>query len=110
MEQRSLFDPRPEPPFQRHSETSQQAAQSVLPRTGTLRRKVLDYLLSCEDGATDDEMQAALDMNGSTQRPRRIELEQSGLVVKTDQKRKTRGGELASVYIAAPINASKEDA
>jgi hypothetical protein len=42
-------------------------------------------------------MQLALGMNPSTQRPRRIELERRGLVVK-DGTRKTSSGRMAVVW------------
>ena len=90
------------PPFQRHSETSREASISIYPRVGTQRRIVLDYLRQRGDlGATDDEMQVALDMNPSTQRPRRVELERGELVVKTAMTRPTRAGRKAAVYVAA---------
>lgn len=68
------------PPYQRHSDTSKAAAVAIEPKAGSLRAKVLEHLRGCERGATDKEMQAALDMGGSTQRPRRIELVEAGLV------------------------------
>jgi len=51
-------------------------------------------------GATDDEMQVALDMNPSTQRPRRRELQMKGLVVDAGLKRTTRGKRRAIVWVA----------
>jgi len=66
-------------PFQTHSDTSRTAAVAIQPRAGTLRAKVLAHLKTCLHGATDKEMQAALFMAGSTQRPRRIELVTAGL-------------------------------
>ena len=43
----------------------------------------------------------ALTMNPSTQRPRRIELEKLGLVLRTAQTRKTTSGRDAVVFVAA---------
>src|SRR5208282_5505814 len=46
-------------PSQPHSATSRAAAELILPKAGTLRRKVYDFIAGCGPrGATDDEMQA----------------------------------------------------
>lgn len=99
MPQLSLFGNPPNPP---HSgpETSRSAAESIAPTAGTLRAMVLEYLQSREDGATDSEMQEALDMAGNTQRPRRQELEKMGLVRDSKRTRKTPSGRMAIVWEA----------
>lgn len=75
--QLGLFDWKP-PAAQKHSPTSQAAAKEIKDNSGTLRGFVLAYLRGAgEHGATDEEMQQALNMNPSTQRPRRIELVQA---------------------------------
>lgn len=53
------------------------------------------------NGATDEQMQDGLDMRGSTQRPRRVELMNMGLVIETNRKRKNVSGRNANVYVAA---------
>jgi hypothetical protein len=91
-----------QPPHQRGSATSEAAAVAIEPRSGTLRRMVLEHLRACgAQGATDDEIQHALDMNPSTQRPRRIELVNSGLVKETSRTRRTRSGRMATVWVIA---------
>lgn len=86
-------------PFQGHSETSERAAVSQVSVAPTKRAIVLRALQTCIGiGMTDDEMQVALRMNPSTQRPRRIELVDMGLVVDSGARRKTRGGEEAVVW------------
>jgi len=93
----------PHPPAQRDSITSQQAAALIEPSAGTLRAQVLAYVRTCGDaGATDEEMQTELKMNPSTQRPRRIELEKLGLILRTTNTRKTASGRSATVFVAAP--------
>jgi hypothetical protein len=88
-------------PYQAHSETSRLAAQEIDPQLGRLQYRVLAFLRTMDAyGATDDEMQVALDMNPSTQRPRRIELVAKGLVIDMGPRRKTRSGRMASVWIA----------
>lgn len=93
-------------PFIRQSATSRQAAELILPKAGTLRRKVYDFIAGCGPrGATDDEMQARIPMDPSTQRPRRIELHKARLIEAasntdcTARTRKTRSGRDAVVWV-----------
>ena len=100
MNQGDLFN-RIEPPAQRHSRTSIAAAEQIEPRSETLRRAVLDYLRQCgENGATDEQMQESLAMNPSTQRPRRIELVELGLVRDSGRTGLTRSGRKAVLWVA----------
>ena len=86
-------------PYQKHSDTSITAAAEIEPALNKLQRKVLGFLRSQrETGATDEEMQIHLDMNPSTQRPRRIELVARGKVYDSGKKRKTHSGRLAVVW------------
>lgn len=95
------FENEPEAPYQQHSETSREAAELIEPDLASLRGRVLTYIrLQGDSGATDDECQVALDMNPSTQRPRRIELWNAGWVAKTEATRPTRSGRSATVWIA----------
>jgi hypothetical protein len=92
----------PAPPAQRHSPTSVDAAEQIESSAETMRSKVRDYLRACgSNGATDEEIQTALGMNPSTQRPRRIELQQLGLVCSAGFVRKTISGRSATVWKAA---------
>ena len=85
-----------------HSTTSLAAAEQIEPKSQTLRRAVLDYLRGCgRDGATDEQIQHALAMNPSTERPRRVELVEGGLVVDGGEVRKTQSGRSAVVWIAS---------
>lgn len=86
-DQLSLFDARPGIVGRNHPDTSQEAAQTVLPRTGTQRRRVYDFIADRGDfGATDLEVQRRLDMDGNTERPRRVELVDAGLVVDSGRR------------------------
>jgi hypothetical protein len=88
-------------PAQAHSPTSKAAARSIEPRTGTLRGFVLAYIRGAGmNGATDEEMQSALSMNPSTQRPRRIELVEAGFVYDSNRTRPTESGRNAVVWLA----------
>lgn len=97
-----LFSDPPPAPYQRHSETSRAAALDIMPKAGTLRRRVLDSIIAAgKHGRTDDEIQAFERMDPSTQRPRRIELVEAGLVKDSGQKRMTRSRKPATVWVAA---------
>lgn len=80
-------------------ETSEEAAERIEPSVETLRGKVLRFVRSCGDnGATDEEVQDALSMNPSTERPRRIELERLGFVQDSGKIRLTRSNRKAVVW------------
>lgn len=90
------------PPFQEHSAPSLDAAVAIKPSAATLRDCVFAFIEEQgKYGATDDEIQIGLNMNPSTQRPRRVELVEMGLVVRATLNRKTRTGRSAAVWIAA---------
>jgi transcription initiation factor IIE alpha subunit len=83
-------------PFQAHSATSRAAAKSTLPAAGTQRRKVLDFVRTYGP-VTDEEIQDGLGMNQSTQRPRRVELCNDGLI-KADGEKQTKSGRKATTW------------
>jgi hypothetical protein len=101
MNQISLdLQPRPIP-YQRHSQTSKDAALRMAPRAGTKRAELLLFLRDQgAAGATDEEMQYSVPMSANTQRPRRVELVQGGYVVDSLRTRKTISGDEAVVWIA----------
>jgi hypothetical protein len=74
-----LPHPKPVPPYQAHSATSREAAVSMIPQAGTLRRDVYEFL-RCNGPATDEEIIASLGLSPNTARPRRVELMDAGLV------------------------------
>jgi len=87
-------------PYQQHSDTSVEAAATMKDSAPTLRAKVLDFVIRV-GGATDEEVQNALDMPANTQRPRRRELQLDGKIVDSGIKRPTRSGRSAVVWYAA---------
>ena len=95
-EQMDIFSP----PAQHHSRTSMEAAEAIRPKVNSLQKRVLAYLRACGSyGATDEEMQDALGLEGSTQRPRRRELQQQGLITGPEGLvRKTSSGRNAQVW------------
>ena len=91
-------------PYQKHSETSLSAAQQILPKAGTLRYKLLEYIISCgKDGCTDEEAQQNVPMAPSTPRPRREELVEMGLIKDSGDKRLTNSGRKAVVWISEEV-------
>lgn len=77
-------------PFAVSSATSYEAAVYMASHAGGLRAKLLGWLL-VNGPATDREMQQGLLMDGSTQRPRRLELERDGWVVAVDEVTQPNG-------------------
>lgn len=71
------------------SRTSMQAADSLTPATlNAMQLRVYEFLLERGAiGATDEEMQNGIPMPASTQRPRRVELKDKGLVVECGTRR-----------------------
>lgn len=91
-----------QPPAQRHSETSKAAAEAIKPRVEIYRERILaEIKRSGALGRTDGELQEQLAMNGSTQRPRRIELVDAGLVKDSGRTRKSASGRACVVWVAA---------
>ena len=96
-------------PYQRHSETSREAAESLAGGVARSHEKmVLEYLRTLRGlgtrGATDLEIDAYFRTAGvkfTTMRPRRIKLVQQGLVVETGETRPTPTGRRATVWTAA---------
>lgn len=82
--------------------TSVQAALKVLPRTGSLRRQVYEYILRKGfDGATDQEIESDLEIDGNTIRPTRISLVRDGFIIDTGLTRKNDNGNECIVWRSA---------
>lgn len=83
------------------AETQRLAALLAYPSTGTWRRRVLNAIaFAGEQGRTDEELQNQLNLNPSTQRPRRVELVEGGWVEDSERRRRTKSGRDAVVWIA----------
>lgn len=75
-----------------HPDTAHEAARMILPKSGTLRRRVYDYISATGwYGATDDEIQRHLNMSGNTERPRRVELIDLDLIKDSGRRRASYG-------------------
>lgn len=118
-DQVGLFDPEPGPeddtveraaamwgklpPHVRTSDTSLEAARSMVEIAPTHRLAVFSFLVSRGDrGATDDEIERALGLRHQSASARRRELVQAGLVEETEERRKTRSGRTATVWEVPP--------
>ena len=95
-DQASLFEP-----FQKHSETSREAANAMRGKASkTLRAKVYRAIVASGDkGMTDPEIQAELQLTGSSQRPRRIRLVELGLVIDSGKCRESATGRRCTVWV-----------
>ncbi|GAC1524673.1 MAG: hypothetical protein NVS3B1_12740 [Marmoricola sp.] len=86
-----------------HSATAKAAALDVMPRTGTQRRRVLDFMLAqWPDGMTRDEIAVYLEMSPNTVRPRVKELLDGGFLGTGNETRRSAMGKLAEVVVAIP--------
>ena len=88
--------------YQSHSATSRTAAAKILATADTLRGDVYRFIVKFKAwGATDEEMQLGLGMNPSTQRPRRVELVEMGVIEDSQTQRRTTSGRWAVVWSAS---------
>jgi hypothetical protein len=95
--QGNLFGPvfEEHPPFN-DTDTSKAAAKSQIGKTAADRARILAFLEFLP--STDEEMCVRLKMDPNTQRPRRWELSESGKIVDSGKRRKTRTGSPAIVW------------
>jgi hypothetical protein len=79
--------------------TSKAAAAAIALSAHSLREAIYTFLSNRRgQGATDEEIQLALGMHANTQRPRRVELVERGIVVDSGRTRPTRSGRRAVVW------------
>lgn len=89
--------------FQRHSDTSRAAAESMVDR----RPSALDRVYACilfrgYAGATDEEVSDSLRLSENTVRPRRVELLRAGRI-RAAGERTTRAGRMAQAWVACEV-------
>ena len=93
----------PTAPAQLHSPTSISAARAIRPHAAGLMERLLLALAEAGlSGLTDEQLQAQTGMEGSSQRPRRVQAVQRGLVADTGRVRPTRSGRQATVWALTP--------
>jgi predicted transcriptional regulator len=99
------------PPFVAGSDTSYEAAMSMIDEAGTKRERVRRFFeRRGEFGACDFELEAYLGLGPNTARPRRRELELEGAVVRTPARRETPARKWAHVYVLARFAPADEAA
>ena len=82
--------------------TSRAAGEKVLPRTGSLRRKVYEYLVTQGfRGAIDQEIETALGIDGNTVRPTRGTLFKDGYIIDSGTTRNNANGNSCIVWRVA---------
>lgn len=86
-------------PFQKHSDTSRDAAQSIESVVLPLREKVLRAIRSSPAGMTAQEISTATGIVGDTVRPRIVELVRDNKI-HVAGKRRTKSGRNADVWFA----------
>lgn len=90
-----------EPPSQKHSRTSQDAAASIKPHVGPLHRKILNWLGEHPAGGSDERIARELHMVQNTFRPRRRELQLMDFIEDSGRTERTISGRDAVVWIRA---------
>lgn len=87
------------PPHVAGSDTSKEAAQEIASVVVTVRSRVYEYICAAgERGVTDEEIQHALRLDPSTERPRRVELVKAGLVSASPYFGRTRAKRRATLW------------
>ena len=84
--------------------TSHEAADSMEPVIAQVRQRIIEFLGSSINGATDDEIEARLGMKHQTASAARRGLVVAGLVEDSGQTRKTRSGRNAIVWVLVQAN------
>ena len=84
--------------------TSFQVLIKVAPKHGSNRANVYQYIIDRQDrGATDQELQAALNMPGDTLRPTRLSLLKDGLIYDSGKTRQNANGNDCIVWMVSTI-------
>lgn len=98
----TVYAPAPGRVHRAGPDTEREAAGSVAPVTGALRRRVLDLLTDAGAlGLTDDEGGRLLGGDRLTFGRRRNELARVGLVVDSGRRRRNPNGRSAVVWVTA---------
>jgi hypothetical protein len=101
-ERKARAQAEPSIPFVHGSETSREAAVSMVRPATRLRLEVLKFIENeGERGATADEVQLGLGLTHQTGSARVSELAHGGQIVDSGLRRATRSGRSAVVYRAA---------
>lgn len=87
--------------FMGRQATSRAAAQNALPSSGTKRRQVYDLIMSnMSNGLTADEIQITTGISPNTINPTIKGLADDGWIYDSGERRATRTGNMAIVWVA----------
>lgn len=90
------------PPHERTSDTSREAAEAIKPKAAILRARCLAVIEAAgAEGATCDEVEAATGLLHQSASARVRELVQLGAIGPNGDRRQTRSGRSAQVYVTA---------
>lgn len=91
-------------PYIRSSETSRQAAKAIEPHLSKQEALVMMCLMSAyafeNNGLTDEQIQGWTGLEASSARPRRVALCEKGKIKDSGERRNTRSGRPAVIWIA----------
>lgn len=88
-------------PYEKPSKTSKKAARSMVAHAPNQRQRIWEFIHEQGgQGATCDEVEAALDIVHPSCSTRILELRRMGRVEFAEERRKTRSGREAEVYVA----------
>lgn len=87
------------PPRHNKTDTSKAAAASMVPHASRIQLRILQHIEWRSGGCTYDELVVDLSMEKPTVAARLNELQAAGLIEPSD-RRKTRSGRTARVYVA----------
>lgn len=91
-----------------HPQTSFDAAGRALPKSGTQRRAVYQYIVwSGWHGVSDDDLAEGLSLSPNSVRPRRKELQQAGLIVDSGRRARNRGGNPVILWVTADLGSPR---
>jgi len=84
--------------------TSLAAQEKARPKFGSNRAKVFQYIFDQQErGATDQEIQTALNMPGDTLRPARLSLLKDDLIYDSGKTRQNQNGNDCIVWVVSEI-------
>lgn len=89
-------------------ETSKWAAKAIAPSIESQAGRILAAIREAPAGLTDDEGELLLTIGPSSYTPRRGELYRAGYIRRSGERRLTRGGRLADVWVAADLTDRRE--
>ena len=84
------------------SDTSRNAAQKVLPKTGTIRRQVMD-LVYIHNGLADFELEELMNGKHQTISASRRSLVIDGFLIDSGKTRKNAQGNECTIWIYSPL-------